>query len=235
MKKNAVVLLSGGVDSTTCLAAAVEKHGAENVFAVILYYGQKHDKEVHHALEVAKYYNVQCCIQEVAGVFSYSDCPLLKGRGDIEHSSYAEQIQKLGGEGTVATYVPFRNGLFLAYAAAQAVSIGATEVYYGAHADDAAGRAYPDCTPEFYEAMSKAIYEGSGRQVTLVAPLINMNKTEVVAMGLKLKAPYHLTWSCYEGGDTPCGKCGTCLDRKAAFEANGVEDPSLNYVLPEEA
>ena len=113
------------------------------------------------------------------------------------------------------------------YAAAIATSVHAGIVYYGAHADDAAGRAYPDCTPEFEEAMDRAIYEGSGRLVRLYAPLLNWNKAQVVKYGLELKAPYHLTWSCYEGGDTPCGKCGTCIDRAKAFEANGVSDPAM--------
>ena len=133
----------------------------------------------------------------------------------------------MGGEGTVATYVPFRNGLFLSYAAAIAISVHASVVYYGAHADDAAGRAYPDCTPEFEKAMNIAIYEGSGRTVQMHAPLLNWNKAQVVKYGLELKAPYHLTWSCYEGGDKPCGKCGTCIDRAKAFEANGVADPAM--------
>jgi 7-cyano-7-deazaguanine synthase len=115
----------------------------------------------------------------------------------------------------------------LSYAAAIAVSIGAEVVYYGAHADDAAGRAYPDCTPEFAKSMAMAIYEGSGQTCQLEAPLLNMNKSQVVATGLKLKAPYHLTWSCYEGGSEPCGECGTCIDRAKAFEINGVSDPAM--------
>lgn len=99
--------------------------------------------------------------------------------------------------------------------------------YYGAHADDAAGRAYPDCTPEFADYMNKAIFEGSGRTTHLEAPLINLNKAGVVKLGLELKAPYQFTWSCYEGGEKPCGTCGTCIDRAMAFEANGVKDPAL--------
>lgn len=227
MKCKAVVLLSGGIDSTTCLALAVEHYGVGNVVALSLFYGQKHDKEVECATAVAKYYGVVHFVHEITGVYDHSDCSLLKGRGDIEHRSYAEQLADKGGEGTVSTYVPFRNGLMLAYAAAIATSLGAEALYYGAHADDAAGRAYPDCTPEFEQAMRTAIYEGSGHQLLMQAPLLNLNKAEVVAMGLKRNAPYHLTWSCYEGGDKPCGRCGTCIDRAKAFEANGVKDPAL--------
>ena len=100
-------------------------------------------------------------------------------------------------------------------------------IYYGAHADDAAGFAYPDCSEVFNKAMNEAIYEGSGHQLRIEAPFVNMNKAEVVKLGLELEVPYHLTWSCYEGGDKPCRKCGTCIDRAAAFAANGVADPAL--------
>ena len=227
IKKKAVVLLSGGIDSTTCLAIAVDAFGADNVLALSMYYGQKHQKELECAKAVAEYYGVQYIVQEISGAFDLSDCSLLQGREDIVHESYAEQLEKMGGEGTVATYVPFRNGLFLAYAAAIAVSVEASTIFYGAHADDAAGRAYPDCTPEFERVMNLAIYEGSGRTVTLTAPLMYDNKAGVVKRGLKLGAPYHLTWSCYEGEDKPCGKCATCLDRERAFRENGVVDPLM--------
>ena len=225
MSNKAIVLLSGGIDSTTCVAMAVAE-GYE-VIALSLFYGQKHQKELEQAGMVAKHYGIKHLVREVSGAFTESSCTLLQGNADIVHKSYAEQLAEMGGEGTVATYVPFRNGLFLSYAAAIAVSVGATAIYYGAHADDAAGRAYPDCTPEFVEAMGKAIYEGSGRICTLKAPLINLNKAQIVAKGLSLKAPYELTWSCYEGGDKPCGTCGTCIDRAKAFAANGVKDPAL--------
>ncbi|MBE5961242.1 MAG: 7-cyano-7-deazaguanine synthase QueC, partial [Lachnospiraceae bacterium] len=93
------------------------------------------------------------------------------------------------------------------------------------HMDDAAGNAYPDCSELFFSTMSQAIYEGSGQALTLLAPFISSNKAEVVRTGLSLDVPYHLTWSCYEGHSKACGTCGTCLDRKAAFLSNGVQDP----------
>lgn len=226
--KKAVVLLSGGVDSTTCLAVAVKKYGAEKVLALSAFYGQRHKREIESAKKVAAFYGVDHKETDLSLAFSMSDCPLLaKSKHDIKHESYAEQLKELGGEGTVDTYVPFRNGLLLSYAAAVAVSVGAETIYYGAHADDAAGRAYPDCTPEFAEYMNKAIFEGSGRTTHLEAPLINLNKAGVVKLGLELNAPYQFTWSCYEGGEKPCGTCGTCIDRAAAFAANGVKDPAL--------
>lgn len=225
MNKKAVVLLSGGIDSTTCLAQAVKEYGAQDVLALTLYYGQKHDREIKAARNIANYYNVNHVVQEIQGVFDFSECTLLQGRGEIKHESYAEQLHD---KGIIDTYVPFRNGLFLSYAAAIAISVNAEVVYYGAHADDAAGRAYPDCTPEFEQAMCEAIFEGSGRKVSMVAPLIFMNKAQVVSCGLELDAPYHMTWSCYEGKDKPCGTCGTCLDRIKAFASNGMVDPTMN-------
>ena len=100
-----------------------------------------------------------------------------------------------------------------------------TCLYLGAHADDAAGEAYPDCSPAFTEAMGDAVRIGTYGKVMLRAPFVRMGKAEVVRTGLALGVPYELTWSCYEGGDVPCGRCATCLDRRAAFAANGVEDP----------
>ena len=108
-----------------------------------------------------------------------------------------------------------------------AISQECEVIYYGAHSDDAARNAYPDCSEEFNLAMGEAIYIGSGRRLKLEAPFVRKTKTDVVKKGLELKAPYELTWSCYAGGDKPCGKCGTCIDRARAFALNGVEDPAL--------
>lgn len=224
----AMVLSSGGVDSTTALALAIDKFGKENVIALSISYGQKHDKEIESSIKVAEYYGVEHLFLDLAKIFQYSDCSLLKHSDEaIPEQSYAEQIKKTAGETPVSTYVPFRNGLFLSSAASIALSKECSLIYYGAHADDAAGFAYPDCSPEFVEYMNKAIWEGSGHQLRLEAPFVNMAKKDIVKMGLELKVPYELTWSCYEGGEKPCGHCGTCIDRAAAFEANGVTDPAL--------
>ena len=225
----ALVLNSGGVDSTTCVGIAVDKYGKDNVITASLYYGQKHDKELQCAKAVAEYYGVKHIEEDISNVMKYAAdvCTLMKGGKEIEHASYAEQIKERG-EGRVATYVPFRNGLLLSIAAAYADSLFPgedVEVFYGAHADDAAGRAYADCSPEFAEAMDKAINIGTYGKIKVSRPLINMNKAEVVKTGLALNVPYELTWSCYEGGEKQCGTCGTCIDRKAAFKANGVTDP----------
>ena len=222
-----LVLFSGGVDSTTCLGIAVNKYGADQVLALSLYYGQKHSRELEAARNIAARYGVKHKELDLALIFADSDCSLLRGSTeDIPKESYAEQLKKTDGK-PVSTYVPFRNGLFLASAASIALSNGCTEIYYGAHSDDAAGNAYPDCSSDFNDAINRAIYLGSGEELRVVAPFIGMNKAQVVAEGLKLNVPYELTWSCYEGGDKPCGVCGTCRDRMAAFRANGMDDPAM--------
>lgn len=226
--KNALVLTSGGVDSTTALALAIDKYGKDHVLALSISYGQKHSKEIEAAKAVARHYGVEQLFLDLGLIFQYSNCSLLQqSTEDIPEESYAEQIEKNGGETPVSTYVPFRNGLFLSAAASIALSRDCEVIYYGAHADDAAGFAYPDCSPVFNNAMNTAIYEGSGHQLRIEAPFVNKNKSDIVALGLQLNVPYELTWSCYEGGNKPCGKCGTCIDRAAAFAANGVTDPAL--------
>lgn len=226
--RKAVVLLSGGIDSSTLLAAAVAEYGAHNVTALSLIYGQKHAKELQSAEAIAAYYCVRHVVEDLGLVFRFSDSPLLsRSSQEVPDGSYADDITH-EADGISKTYVPYRNGLLLSYAAAIAYSIGADEIHYGAHADDAAGNAYPDCTPQFYSAQAQAVFEGTGKKVNMVAPLINMFKKDVVAWGLELGVPYEKTWSCYNGSDKPCGTCGTCVDRRIAFYANGTQDP-LKY------
>ena len=221
----ALVLVSGGVDSTTCLGMAVKEYGSENVVGLSIFYGQRHDKEIKAADAVCEHYNVEHITLDLSTMFQFSDCTLLQhSDGEIPEESYAEQLAKTDGK-PVSTYVPFRNGLFLSSASAIALSKGCSKIYYGAHSDDAAGNAYPDCSEAFNNAMNTAIYEGSGKQLTIEAPFINLTKAQVVNKGLEIGVPYELTWSCYEGHEKACGKCGTCIDRKAAFELNGTTDP----------
>lgn len=223
----AMVLVSGGVDSTTCLGMAVEQYHRENVTALSISYGQKHQKEIESAKAVTDFYQVEHISLDLAKIFSYSDCSLLvHSQEKIPEKSYAEQLQGTDGQ-PVSTYVPFRNGLFLSTAASIALSKGCQVIYYGAHADDAAGNAYPDCSEAFNHAMNEAIYVGSGNQLRIEAPFVGRKKAEVIREGLRLGVPYALTWSCYEGGEKPCGVCGTCRDRAEAFRANGIQDPAL--------
>lgn len=223
----ALVLFSGGVDSTTCLAIAVQQYGRENVLALSVSYGQKHRRELDAAEQIAAYYQVAHRELDLAKIFEGSDCSLLtSSHREIPKESYADQLNTTNGS-PVSTYVPFRNGLFLSVAASIALSNGCEVIYYGAHSDDAAGNAYPDCSSEFNDAINSAIHLGSGNQLRVIAPFVGMTKADVVRQGLALGVPYELTWSCYEGGEVPCGCCGTCRDRMKAFEANGVKDPLM--------
>lgn len=222
---NEIILLSGGLDSAVCLAQAVTTHGKDHVLALSFAYGQKHQLELENARKVAAYYQVEYVVAHIDHqLFNGSTSTLLTGNGAIAQQSYAAIIAEQGS-GTVDTYVPFRNGLMLSQAAALAYSQQAAQVCYGAHADDAAGQAYPDCTPEFYHAMNAAISAGTAGKVSLAAPLIKLNKAGVVKLGIALHVPFALTRSCYAGQQAACGKCATCRDRIAAFKANNLKDP----------
>lgn len=223
----ALVLCSGGVDSTTLLAMAVDRYGSENVVALSISYGQRHEKELKAARDVARYYHVEQRFLDLAAIFADSSCSLLAhSEKDIPRESYAEQLEQADTK-LVSTYVPFRNGLFLSSAASMALSLECSVLYYGAHHDDWAGNAYPDCSREFVAAMNNAIMEGTGGELHMEAPFVEWSKADIVKKGLELNVPYELTWSCYEGGDKPCGVCATCIDRKRAFELNGSVDPLL--------
>ena len=221
----AMVLFSGGIDSTTCLALAIERFGAEHVIPLSITYGQKHQKEIEAARQVLNYYGITGRTLDLGAIFAESHCSLLANSDkDVPLESYEEQLQKTNGA-PVSTYVPFRNGLFLSSAASIALSLDCRYIYYGVHRDDAAGNAYPDCSEDFDKAMQDAIWIGSGKQVEIIAPFVHATKADIVKKGLELKVPYELTWSCYEGHEKACGRCGTCIDRKRAFELNGVTDP----------
>lgn len=225
-----IVLCSGGLDSTVLLYKAVHDVTAENVVALNVFYGQKHAKEQEYAIWQCDHLHVPLLNADLSEVFKFDpSCSALLQRStmQIEHRSYAEQLQSLGGNGTVSAYVPYRNGLFLSYAAAVALQMHCDRIFYGAHADDAAGAAYPDCTPAFIQAQREAIYEGTGHKVTMDAPWWNLNKAGIVKEGLMLEMLHEElehTWSCYEGKEVPCGTCGTCIDRRNAFIQNGIFD-----------
>lgn len=225
--EKALVLCSGGADSSTLLAKAVADHGADNVFALAVSYGQKHSRELRSARAIADHYGVELRLLDVGAIFADSTCSLLAhSDAAVPQGTYDEQQRESDG-GPVSTYVPFRNGLFLSCAASMALSLECSVLYYGAHHDDVAGEAYPDCSLAFVEAMDRAIRLGTADELRVEAPFVSWSKADIVALGLSLGVPYELTWSCYEGGDTPCGTCATCLDRAAAFAANGVSDPLL--------
>lgn len=222
----ALVLSSGGVDSTVCVAIAVDKLGAENVSTVSISYGQKHSKELECASKVADFYHTGHYELDLSNILKYSNCSLLKGSTEaIPEMSYADQIAK---NGKPSTEVPLRNGLMLIAIGSLAMQLypeDNVDIYIGAHADDAAGEAYPDCSEEFIRNVNGAILIGSRNKVQIISPFVNCNKSEVVKQGLSMGAPFELTTSCYNGRDKACGLCGTCRDRIAAFKANNAIDP----------
>lgn len=222
-----IVLLSGGMDSATCLAKMISLHGNKNVMAVGFNYGQKHSKSHNFAKAIAKHFGVKLINLDIdLRTFTGSKSSLLAQNPniEIEHKTYA-QMQEENGTGPVDTYVPFRNGLMLAQAASLAFSLGASTIVYGAHKDDCVGGAYPDCSPQFNKAMNLAILNGTDGKVKVYAPLINMDKAQTVALGYKLGVPFDLTRTCYEGRNKSCGKCATCQDRIRAFKKNQLIDP----------
>ena len=226
-----VVLNSGGVDSTTAVGLAVDKYGNENVITVSVFYGQKHDIELQCAKDIAEHYKVKHIELDLSPIMQYSNCALLSNSTEeIKHKSYVQQIEE-DGEGMVSTYVPFRNGLLLSSVASIAMSLledgkhNKAVIYLGAHADDAAGEAYADCSKPFTDAMYEAINIGTYGKVEVEAPFVEMCKADIVGLGLKLNVPYELTHSCYEGERPSCGTCGTCIDRINAFKKNNAIDP----------
>lgn len=224
----AVILSSGGLDSTTCLAVAVDKFGKENVSTVSIFYGQRHARELSSARAVAEFYGVNHYEFDAAEIMKNSSSALLNSSTkSLEHSSYAEQIKD---NPRVETYVPFRNGLMLSMAASFADGLyngEEVEIYIGVHQDDTAINAYPDCSEKFIKAIGDAIEIGTYGKIKIVAPFLGKTKADVVKIGTSLEVPYELTWSCYERGEKPCGKCATCIDRAKAFAANGLTDPAL--------
>lgn len=221
----ALILFSGGLDSSVCLGLAVKKYGADQVLALSVYYGQKHKRELEAAEKIASFYGIKRITLDLGEIFRDTACSLLENsEANIPHEEYSDQLAKTKGA-PVNTYVPFRNGLFLSSAASVAIGNGCEVIYYGVHADDAAGNAYPDTSVAFNKAISDAIYLGSGNALRVIAPFIDKSKAEVVAVGAELGVPFAMTWSCYEGREKACATCGTCRDRIKAFKENGLVDP----------
>lgn len=214
--QNALVCCSGGIDSTTAVAWAMAY--AENKPTLLGFdYQQRHVKEIACGTAVAAEYRLPYKVLNI----TIPDSPLHARMPDkIPHKSYAEI------EGVSPSYVWFRNGLFIANAVAYAHANKLDTVVIGPHAEDAAGFAYPDCTVEFFGAMANAVHIGTYGEVRLVAPFLTWTKAQIVRYGSERHVPYHLTWSCYRGGDKHCGTCPTCIARKEAFWMSDNRDPT---------
>lgn len=229
---NALIVLSGGLDSTVALAEAFEQNhqDASQVGAVSFIYGQKHTKEIQAAKKVTLCYGLQSHrIIELPQIFGGTDSVLM-AENELEMPRVSYEDMEDSDVGVSPTYVPYRNGNFLSMATTVALVEGASEVWAGMHAEDAHNWAYPDCTPEFLGAMAGAIYVGSYHKVRLITPHMWRTKADVVAKGIELDAPFDLTWSCYDGEELACGTCPTCVGRIQAFMSNGVQD-SVEYQI----
>lgn len=215
-KKRVVVLLSGGMDSVVALHWAAREH--EVAAAISFAYGAKHNaREIPMAAWHAGRLGVPHVSAALGFIGEHFASDLLAGGGPIPKGHYEEESMR-------KTVVPFRNGIMLAAAAGFAESRGAQALVIAAHAGDHA--IYPDCRESFMAAMAEAIKLGTYAGVEVLRPFISLSKADIARAGLGLGVDFAMTWSCYVGGETHCGECGTCVERREAFELAGVADPT---------
>ncbi len=215
---HAIVLVSGGLDS--CVAAAIAAQEYRLCFLHVAY-GQRTQAREHLAFtQIADHYGIdERRVVDVAYLRDIGGSSLTDPALEVEHGDY------LGEQAAVpSTYVPFRNANLLAIAVSWAEVIGATAVYLGAHE---VGAPYPDCQGRFFEAFNALVSVGTRPETRLevVTPLLALDKAGIVARGVELDAPFHLTWSCYTAEDHPCGTCHSCHSRRIGFENAGIPDP----------
>jgi 7-cyano-7-deazaguanine synthase len=228
-KARALVVLSGGMDSTVCAALAVRDFGAESTAALHIDYGQRTERRERRAFEeicdrlgIQDRLAVQTAFFRAIGGSALTD----------EQIDVPDAPAEIGAEIPV-TYVPFRNSHLLSAAVSWAEVLGAEKIFIGAVQQDSSG--YPDCRPEFYAAFNEAVRTGTkDGTIRIETPLIALRKSEIVRLGLELGAPFDLTWSCYSREDQACGTCDSCVLRMRAFAAAGASDP-IPYLSPADA
>lgn len=212
-----LVLLSGGMDSTAAFYWALREH--EVVAAISFDYGSKHnEQEISFARLHAAKNAIDHDVVALPFVNELFDSDLLKSGGDIPEGHYADETMK-------RTVVPFRNGIMLAIACGVAESRGAESLVIAAHSGDHA--IYPDCREPFMQAIADAMREGTYARISLLRPFIDLDKTAIAKLGHELGIDFAQTWSCYKGGDQHCGLCGTCVERREAFQLAGLTDPTV--------
>lgn len=209
--------LSGGLDSTTLLYYLIDK--GFKVKAISFNYGSKHnDHEIPCAKKICETLGIEHQIIDLDFVNKYFRSNLLQNGGAIPDGHYSSETMK-------PTVVPFRNGIMLSISAGIAESNDCEFVALASHAGD--HTIYPDCRPEFTNAFAKAIMNGTEKGIQLIAPFNKITKSDIVKLGAKLGVNFSLTYSCYKGRDKHCGKCGTCIERKEAFELAKIKDPTI--------
>lgn len=215
MKEKAVVIYSGGMDSYTVLHKALED-GYE-VFALSFNYGQRHSKELQYAKQVCEKLGVSHLITDISSINT-----LVQG-SSLTSSDIAVAEGHYAAESMKTTFVPNRNMILISLAVGYAVSLSASKVFYGAHAGD--HTIYPDCRPEFVSAMNAVTQIANFEPVELLSPFLNDDKAAILRYGLSLGLDYGATWTCYNGREKACGKCGSCVERLEAFALNDARDP----------
>ncbi|MBF7072489.1 7-cyano-7-deazaguanine synthase QueC [Glaciecola sp. MH2013] len=217
MSAKVVVIYSGGMDSFTVLNKAI-KQGFD-VYAVSFNYGQRHNKELSYAATVCERLGIEHKVIDISSVNQVLGGSALTDDIDVPEGHYEEESMK-------TTVVPNRNMMMLSIAVAYAVAIEAEAVYFGAHSGDHA--IYPDCRTEFVEAMNAVCKIANYQAVEVRAPYLDCSKIDILADGIDMKLDYALTWTCYNGREKACGKCGACQERLEAFSENKLSDP-LEY------
>jgi len=229
----AVILLSGGLDSATTLYFA--KNQGFKCYCLIFDYGQRHRREIQSAKAIAQ--GAKCPFEIVKISLPWKGSALVDRSINIPlvtRSSLGFARDRQGHRVTSdipVTYVPGRNIIFLSFALSFAEAINAKAIFIGAHAQDYSG--YPDCRPEFYRAFSRVISTGTKagvekKNIEIKTPLIHKTKSQIVKLGIRLGVPFELTWSCYKGGQRPCGECDSCYFRQKGFTEAGKTDPLLH-------
>lgn len=209
-----VVIYSGGMDSFTVLNRAL-KDGKE-VFALSFDYGQRHVKELTCAGKVCTSLNIKHKVIDISSINELLAGSSLTDNIDIPEGHYEAENMK-------STVVPNRNMILLSLAVGYAVSVGASQVYYGAHSGDHA--IYPDCRPEFVQKMNDVCQIANYESVEIFSPYLTVDKTAILADGISMGLDYSDTWTCYNGREKACGKCGSCQERLEAFNDNKITDP----------
>jgi 7-cyano-7-deazaguanine synthase len=215
-KRKTVVLLSGGVDSSVLLYWCAKKKKMD-VHALAIDYGQRHAREIESAREIAESLGVPFTVFEIKNLASIlPGSSLTDPSVSVPHGHYKEETMK-------KTVVPNRNMIFISIATAFAIAHGMDGVAIAPHAGD--HTIYPDCRPAFINLMARAVRVADWKKIKLWRPFNKVDKTTVVRVGYKLGVPFEKTWSCYEGGELHCGRCGACIERKEAFQLAEVPDP----------
>ena len=212
--QKAVVILSGGMDSTTLLYDAIGQQ--YDVYALSFNYNQKHKKELEQAKATCKMLKIPHKIADLSLLNEIAPSSLTRDDWEVPEGHYADENMK-------ETVVPNRNMVMLSLATSYAIGLKADKLFYGAHSGD--HDIYPDCRKEFVDVLSQAVKMCDWHELTLSAPYIDKDKGDIVIRGTELGVDYSKTWTCYKGKGKACGKCGSCVERLEAFAKAGVKDP----------